>query len=170
MCTIEIELRAASLQGILLRKHLVFCALYFGDEVVTKRNRPGRNADSTGSGNQNGLSVFAGRGRSLGSKKLIHLDHTEWDNRHIELFYSVVQKLHTTSDNKGSRETTKAAQARAHMEFPGWFSTHDKFKELEDEVINEGHEVTHEVQNELFNTVIGPEKGNRVRGYGCGVK
>ncbi|XP_040371278.1 uncharacterized protein LOC121051857 isoform X2 [Rosa chinensis] len=46
----------------------------------------------------------------------------------------------------------------------------DEFEELENNVRIEGREVTHEVRNELFHKVMGPEKRNRVRGYGIGAK
>ncbi|XP_050374114.1 uncharacterized protein LOC126791693 [Argentina anserina] len=44
----------------------------------------------------------------------------------------------------------------------------DALQRLEDAAENEGLEVTQEVRNQFFNTVLGPEKRNRVRGYGCG--
>ncbi|KAL6222914.1 hypothetical protein ACLB2K_006304 [Fragaria x ananassa] len=133
--------------GYIIKVTLGFCALYFGDEVVTKRNRPGCNADSTGIGNQNGLSVFAGCGRSLGNKKLIHLDHTKWERAHRAVLFGCPEVAHYISqhekliiDNKGSRESTKAAQAQAHMEFPRWFSTHIQFK------IDEGVEIPEDLE------------------------
>ncbi|XP_040365662.1 uncharacterized protein LOC121050229 isoform X3 [Rosa chinensis] len=46
----------------------------------------------------------------------------------------------------------------------------DEFEELENNIRIEGREVTHEVRNELFHKVMGPEKRNRVRGYGIGAK
>ncbi|XP_040369498.1 uncharacterized protein LOC112186204 [Rosa chinensis] len=117
--------------GYIIEETLGFCALYLGDEVVSKRNRPGRNADFTGGGTQNGLSVFSGHGRSLGSKQLIHLEHVQWERAHRAVLFGCPEVAEYISqhekliiDNRLPRETRKAAQARAHKEFPGWFGTH----------------------------------------------
>lgn len=45
----------------------------------------------------------------------------------------------------------------------------DELRELEKVVRDEGREITTEIRNELFHKVMGPEKRNRVRGYGVGV-
>ena len=44
----------------------------------------------------------------------------------------------------------------------------DAIQEHENNIRNEGREVTNEDRNEIFTLVMGPEKHNRVRGYGVG--
>lgn len=44
------RLEASIAVGYIIEETLGFCALYLDDKVVTKRNRPGRNADAAGSG------------------------------------------------------------------------------------------------------------------------
>ncbi|XP_050374570.1 uncharacterized protein LOC126792127 [Argentina anserina] len=133
--------------GYIIEETLGFCALYYGDEMVTKRNRPGRNADASGSGTREGMSIFAGHGRHLGSQQLIHLEHLEWERAHRAVLFScpevedyISRHEREVIGNKNPRETRKAAQARAHMEFPEWFRTEIQSK------IAEGVQIPEDLQ------------------------
>lgn len=85
MCTLKKYVRNKShpegsiAEGYIVEESLSFCSMYLED-VETRRNREGRNADSNGRGVDGGLSIFASLGHSKGQKTQIMLDQQIWEH------------------------------------------------------------------------------------------
>ncbi|KAB2607136.1 hypothetical protein D8674_038803 [Pyrus ussuriensis x Pyrus communis] len=159
-------------EAYLVDECLSFCSMYLRD-VESRRTRRGRNEDGIGRGVSGGLSIFDSKGCYMGSGENVELNLNVLDQCHRYILnncdeVSPFRRQHEEflkTKYRRERLTMRQIKELSKKEFPEWFKQHSNLQTL----IESGQDDNEDLRTQVYVDTMGPERYNRVRGYGHGV-